>query len=66
MAAGERAGDTQAKDEAGQKKRQKKKKKEEGEAGGRESSLRPPSIIGRSPNHPVMESVQDEGGEHSG
>lgn len=43
MAAGERAGDTQARDEAGQKKKQ-KKKKEEGE---KKSSLRPhPSSAG--------------------
>lgn len=59
MAAGERAGDTQARDEAGQKKKQKKKKEKEGLSP-------PPSIIGRSPNHPVMENVQDGGGERSG
>lgn len=43
---------------------------EEGRGGSREGEgeeLSPhPSIMGRSPNHPVMENVQDGGGEHSG
>lgn len=42
MAAGERAGNTQARDKAGQKKKQKKKKEEEGFSP-------PPSIIGPEP-----------------